>query len=119
VSQRDRILRALRNAGDRGVTQVDFLGFPAVDGGAPITRVAARIEELRKEGHPIVNVGTRDKCAIYRLATPTVAPTPILDGPGRAAPNPSVGGQLGVGGLTPAPSEHRRPAIFDDWEDAA
>lgn len=76
MTQRDRVLHALQAAGARGVTQVDFMLPGVIDGGAPITRVAARIDELRRAGHQIVNVEWRQKCIVYRLEQPAVAPTP-------------------------------------------
>jgi hypothetical protein len=67
VNQRERVLKALQDAGLRGITQVDFLRFPTVDGGPPITRVAARVQELRDEGYEILSGTTRDRCAVYIL----------------------------------------------------
>lgn len=77
MTQRERTLNALRKAGTRGMTQVDWLRFPTPDGGPPITRIAARIQELRDEGHEIQSSGTRDRCALYILREPglVVAPT--------------------------------------------
>lgn len=69
MTQKDRVLRSLQQAGPQGMTQVDWLRFPTPDGGAPITRVAARVQELRDEGHPISSSGTRDRCAVYVLKT--------------------------------------------------
>lgn len=51
LTQRDRVLAALRRAGRGGLTQIDFHGPHVVDGGAPITRLAPRIQELRERGH--------------------------------------------------------------------
>lgn len=66
MTQRDRVLRALQLVGERGVTQADWLRQPTPDGGPPITRLAARVEELR-ETHEIVVNGRRDSCAVYVL----------------------------------------------------
>lgn len=99
MTQAARVLAALRKHG-RGITQVDFL-TPTVDGGAPITRVAARVLELKQDGHHIVKDGERDSCAIYKLEYD--AETPI-----EVDPEPS-------GLFEPRP----RLAIFDDeWEAA-
>jgi hypothetical protein len=73
MTQRDRVLHALQAAGERGVTQVDFMLPGVIDGGAPITRVAARIDELRRAGHQIVNAEWRQKCIVYRLEQPAAA----------------------------------------------
>lgn len=66
-SQQGRVLAAMERRRDRGVTQVDF-DLPGVcDGGAPIKRVAARIDELIGDGWPIEKSGRRAGCVIYRL----------------------------------------------------
>jgi hypothetical protein len=67
MTQQDRVLAALTRAGARGVTQVDFLLPNVIDGGAPITRVAARVNELRNDGFQIQTDGERDSCAVYKL----------------------------------------------------
>lgn len=73
MSDKTRVLAQLR----RGpVTPVDFQA-PAVDGGKPILRVAARIGELRAEGHDITTVATKP-VAKYVLKTDAEAqPKPI------------------------------------------
>ena len=70
MTQPERVLRLLKQAGDHGLTQVD-LNLPTVDGGPPITRLAARIHDLKNAGVPIEKAGTRQKCDIYRLAPPS------------------------------------------------
>lgn len=67
-TQGDRILRALRQVGARGITATDFALPHVIDGGRPITGLAARIDELRSGGHAIDRIGTRHRCAIYCLA---------------------------------------------------
>lgn len=52
MTQKQRILRALQNAGPDGLVASDFMVNPA-DGGAPILRVAARVHDLRADGHVI------------------------------------------------------------------
>jgi hypothetical protein len=69
MSQQDRVLAALSRAGARGITQVDFLLPDVIDGGPPITRLPARIKELRDAGLPVRNGGIRDKCRVFRLLT--------------------------------------------------
>ena len=87
MTQRERILAALRKAGPSGLTQVDFLRFPTPDGGSPITRVAARVQELRDEGYEILSSGTRDRCALYVLKEQGVSTGPVrLGGPAVAGP---------------------------------
>lgn len=53
-TQKQRVLRLLRHrrADRRPVNVADF-HTPAVDGGAPIMRLASRIDELRDDGHGI------------------------------------------------------------------
>lgn len=53
MTQKQRILRMLHQRGALGVTPVDFAGPNVIDGGAPIMRVAGRINDLRNEGHVI------------------------------------------------------------------
>ena len=66
-TQAERILAALRAVGQRGITSVDFLAPDVIDDGKPITRVAARIHELREDGHQILSVGRRNRCDVYVL----------------------------------------------------
>lgn len=64
MTQRDRLLYALRRAGTFGVSTVD-----AAQGvyGAPILRLAARVKELRDEGFDIGTVRLPDGTAKYVL----------------------------------------------------
>jgi hypothetical protein len=101
MTQTERVLRALTSAGKRGITQVDFLRFPAIDGRGPITRLAARIQDLEDAGHIIERAGTRDKCVIYRLAATAL---PIL---GETSDPPST--------LFDPPVAPPRNALDDDW----
>lgn len=52
MTQKQRILHALETAGPEGLVASDFMVNPA-DGGAPILRVAARVHDLRTDGHVI------------------------------------------------------------------
>jgi hypothetical protein len=65
-TQRTRVLAALRHAGTKGITAVDFLAPNVIDGGPPILGFAARISELGRS-HTIVTAGKRDKCKVFRL----------------------------------------------------
>ena len=65
-TQTQRVFGALRSRGDRGVSAVDFMP-PTIDGGPPIMRLAARIYELREEGHEIVNSDKRGPVDVYVL----------------------------------------------------
>lgn len=66
-TQATRVLAALARAGDRGVTQGDWLVPGGADGAGRITRVAARVEELRSDGIAIAVDGKREGFAVYRL----------------------------------------------------
>lgn len=67
--QRRRVLAALQQLGTDGVTQADFLP-PTIDGGPTITRLGARVHELRAAGHAIEPAGRRDRCRVYVLERP-------------------------------------------------
>jgi len=74
-TQAERVLDALRRAGQYGITQVEM--YSPGDGGPPIARLAARVLELRDQGHQIVSDGRRNKCAVYVLTEPASRPLPL------------------------------------------
>ena len=67
MTQRERVLKALEDAGSVGITPVDFTGPDVVDGGSPILRVAPRIDELRKQGYRISTYRQPNGVARYVL----------------------------------------------------
>lgn len=67
LSEKDRILRLARERGERGFTAVDFLAPHVVDGGKPITRTAARVLDLKREGFTFRSGGRRNRCKVYIL----------------------------------------------------
>lgn len=79
-TQKERVLASLEAAGSGGVTQADWSGAfrPTPDGGGPITRLAARINDLKADGHLIVCDGKRDQCAVYVLQP--AAPAEVFTG---------------------------------------
>jgi hypothetical protein len=79
MTQTERVVRALRLAGERGITQIDFLLPNVIDGGKPITRVAARVKDAREQGEAILVDGERDSCVIYKTAAQAPAPQPPAD----------------------------------------
>jgi hypothetical protein len=91
-TQRDRVLNALRHAGDRGITATDFALPNVIDGGPPIARLAARVDELRA-GHHIEHAGRRNRCAIYRLVT---LPAPVIAPPADDDPSALFGTTIGA-----------------------
>lgn len=98
-TQRERVLTALRHAGPTGLTQVDWFAPNVCDHGPPITRLAARINELRDEGHTITSSGTRCGCAVYVLRESFSA------GPGESGRVPLV--------ADAGPAETPPTALFD------
>lgn len=79
-TQCDRVLAALYLAGARGITCIEFDAPNVCDGGEPIKRLAARVNELREAGFEIETAGTRNKCAVYRIVrTGTLFDTPALE----------------------------------------
>jgi 3D (Asp-Asp-Asp) domain-containing protein len=87
MTQTQRVLKALEDAGPTGITQGDFLLPNIIDDGAPITRVGARIKELRDDGHLIESQGVRHKFSVYVLVRPKSAAnlTPDWNWPERPA----------------------------------
>lgn len=69
VTQKDRVLRLLRERGPLGVCMQDFDGGtrPPADGLGRFTRLGGRIDELKKDGHEIDASGRRDRFAVYVL----------------------------------------------------
>jgi Helix-turn-helix domain len=91
MTQRDRVLAALRRAGGRGITQLDFDLPDVVDGGPPIKRVAARIDELRTAGHWIASQRTRQRMARYVLVdADTLTAATDVEPPPAPVPAPSA-----------------------------
>lgn len=105
MTQKQRILNALRTAGGRGVSPTDFLAPNVCDGGKPILRVAARILDLKHEGHNI-DCQTEAGVAVYVLrdSAPVVTHSqpnrvvvndaPVLDSGGIASGSPEEPGGL-------------------------
>ena len=129
MTQTERVERALDKAGPRGITQVDFLLPDVVDGGKPITRVGARIHDLkRKRGLAIVKHGTRDECDVYMLAKFQSFPDSAVVVAASSAASPvTPTSPPAVVTATPEPVElfggeekaSSRCAIYDDWDQAA
>jgi len=80
VTQRDIVLKALRDAGDRGVHSFEFLELQ-------IPRAAARVLELRENGHTITSTRERlngDAEGVrYRLIEQTPVPVVPVGEPDR------------------------------------
>jgi hypothetical protein len=67
MTQVERVLHAARRAGPRGITAVDFLAPDVCDGGKPITRLAARINDLEHRGFKFRDGGRRQSTKVYVL----------------------------------------------------
>lgn len=98
MTQAERVRLALHTHRDRGITQVDFLRYPTIDGGPPITRLAARIDELRDAGLPVMEAGTRDKCRVYMLAETVLAASDLVPGRDRVVEPASPAASRDQGG---------------------
>lgn len=109
MTQKDRILQALRLAGQTGIRPEDFLLPDVIDGGKPILRVAARVQDLRKEGHRI-NTDTSGVTAIYTLVGAVEVMSPV-EGAGSAFRDESA---LVTGGVTPSASTWDEPEVVDE-----
>lgn len=83
LTQRERLLNALRERGFHGLSQLDFFAPHVCDGGEPITRIAARVEELRDAGYVITSAKEPDrgKCAVYRLVREPASGPVLAAGP--------------------------------------
>jgi hypothetical protein len=111
MTQQARVLAALRHRGTHGITAADFAAGRVIDGQKPIMRVAARILELRKEGHRIDVVGERDGgCAVYRLMRDT------QDTPARSSVLRHDAGRVAL--FEPIAHQPRNAIFTDDWEAA-
>lgn len=104
MTQKDRILAALYRAGKFGISQIDFDLPDVIDGGTPIKRVAARIEELRDQGFAIRSGERRAKCVVYRIESGGHQ----NERPATSEPASDNGGALELFGDRP------RLAIFDE-----
>jgi hypothetical protein len=67
MTQTDRVLKAARSI--RGTCQADWLASHTPDGGQPITRVAARIQDLEDRGYTFEILHDRGGTRVYRLTS--------------------------------------------------
>jgi hypothetical protein len=109
----ERVLKLARRRGSSGVHQSDFdvLGQTA-DGGKPIRRLAARIDELRNHGHFFETRKRRDRTTDYILVRDAADVELALSGP-LEPPAPIEPEPLFV--PKPAPALN---AALTDWDDA-
>lgn len=64
-TQTQRVIAAARSY--RGITAVDFMLPNVVDGGPPITWLAARLWDAEQDGFSFECIGKRDRCKVFRL----------------------------------------------------
>jgi hypothetical protein len=121
MTQKQRILAQLRSSGGRGVNPIDFLAPDVCDGGTPILRVAARILDLKNEGH-VIDCQTEAGVAVYvlRSEAPVVTHSQpssvvVIDAP--------VGNSGGIAGESPEePGGLFDASVFEpetDWYEEA
>lgn len=72
MTQKERVLKSLRATGTKGITQADWSGAfgPTPDNGPPITRLAARVLELKQDGFRVGRKPSdelRNLCRVYYL----------------------------------------------------
>lgn len=78
-TQQARVLRALRESGNRGTEQSEWLAPNVRDRRGPITRLASRIADLRAAGYTIRTAGRRHGFRVYVLEEepgPRLRPAP-------------------------------------------
>lgn len=115
MTGKQRVLAQLYKA---PVTLADFDRDTAIDGGARITRLAARIQDLKDDGYAISR-------RMVRLGSAMVAEYRLVDlapEESRRSPGTSIGTEAkGLRKGSAAPQGQTRSAIFDvdDFEDAA
>lgn len=110
-THRLRVLDALHARGRRGITQADFLG-PVVDGGQVITRVAARVDELRGLGHVVDAVRDGRQTRYVLIGDRDRQSAGAGDGPASGGPVGAEGGGPVGGVRPPCRYERHRPT---DW----
>lgn len=106
LTQCERVLRALRAAGRRGISQLDF-DAPS-DGRPPIRRLASRIADLRAAGYRIESNQRRHKMAVYLLLVGSPEAHPPAKTSSQEVPAALLAGEDG-----------RQPQAspFDPWGD--
>jgi hypothetical protein len=110
----ERVLELARRRGRGGVHSSDFdVAGETADGGPPIRRLAARIDELKRQGHWFTTRKRRDRTAEYVLVRDAAAVELALREASEPRPDPEPERLF-----DPPPAPAREAALFD-WEDAA
>lgn len=106
----ERVLALARKRGRAGVHSSDFDAGRVVDGGKPIRRLAARIDELKTRGHWFTTRRNRDRTTTYVLVRDAGAVALTLRAASEPGPEP---GRL----FEPAPAPPLSAAL-SDWDAA-
>ena len=121
MTQCERVLKASR--GLRGVTQGDFAGPHTVDGGPTISRVAARIQDLKDQGHTFDVIGERNGFRVYRLNVDVDRASGTPSCPGvpseRLTDSSSAAGPMSTDTLFGMPRVKPAVSPYDPMSDAA
>jgi hypothetical protein len=104
----ERVLELARKRGTYGIHPTDFDAGRVVDGGKPIRRLAARIDELRDQGHWFDTRRHRDRTVTYVLVRDAAAVELVLSRAGEPEPE-----RL----FEPPPAPPLN--ALHDWDDAA
>jgi hypothetical protein len=107
--QAERVLELARKRGRHGVHQTDFDAGRVVDGGKPIRRLAARIDELKARGHWFTTRRHRNRTVTYVLVQDADAVALTLRDAGEAEPDR----------LFEPPAAPPVNAALGDWDGAA
>lgn len=84
MTQTERVLKAARSY--NGTCQADWISPTTPDGGPPITRVAARIQDLEERDYTFEILHDRHGTRVYRLVS---GPTVEGDSRGAIPPGPA------------------------------
>ena len=102
MTQRDRVLQMLQEAGERGVTTADFLQ-------AYISRFSARINELRNLGYEIDTERLSRSSCLFKLRP--VQQFGRVEAVRGEPSGPTAGGKLPPDGPRGGGEEYRHPSV--------
>ena len=120
MTQAERVLKQAKTF--RGVSQLDFNAHPTVDNGPLISRVAARIQDLKDAGHTFQALPDRAGFKVYRLVGVDEASSTSSssDGPSERLPEcSSAAGPMSTDTLFGVPRRKAAMSPYDPMSDAA
>jgi hypothetical protein len=103
LTQRDKVLKALRAAGGQGVTSLQLAQHCGL-------RYGARVMELRDQGFEIETVRVNRSVYVYKLTSEPAPASPIPSGPGAGCDVEDVSAERGVTRPAADRQPHRSPA---------